>query len=69
MAVSKLDSLLSNGAVLRYKPGFGFYAVQRGTQHSVDQAEAETGVRKGRFRPEGQGPDKFGVYHFARAAR
>lgn len=61
-----LIQLLKNGAVLRYRPGFGFYAVRQGQQISVNQTEAEAAVRAGQFRPEGRGPDKFGVYHFAR---
>lgn len=32
-------------------------------------AEAEAAVRAGQVRPESTGPDKFGVYHFARAAQ
>lgn len=56
---------LRAGAVLRYRQGFGFYAVRQGKQISVDQAEAEAAVRAGRVRPESTQPDKFGVYHFA----
>jgi hypothetical protein len=60
-----LIHMLKNGAVLRYREGFGFYAVRQGQQISVDQTEAEAAVRAGRARPEGRGPDKFGVFHFA----
>ncbi|XJC77634.1 hypothetical protein ACHFCA_16520 [Delftia tsuruhatensis] len=62
-----LIQMLKNGAVLRYREGFGFYAVRQGQQISVNQAEAEAAVRAGRARPEGRGPDKFGVFHFALA--
>lgn len=60
-----LPQLASNGAALRYREGFGFYAVRQGQQISVNQTEAEAAVRAGRARPEGRGPDKFGVFHFA----
>lgn len=59
----QLLNLLKTGAVLRYRPGFRFYAVQAGREISVNQAEAEAAFRAGRVRPEGDGPDKFGVYH------
>lgn len=62
-----LIQMLKNGAALRYREGFGFYAVRQGQQISVDQIEAEAAVRAGRARPEGRGPDKFGVFHFALA--
>lgn len=58
-----LLQLLSSGAVLRYRPGFRFYAVQAGRQIPVDQAEAEGAFRAGRVRPESPEPDRFGVYH------
>lgn len=60
---------LKAGAVLRYRHGFGFYAVRQGKQISVDQAEAEAAVRAGRVRPESKEADKFGVFHFALANR
>ncbi|MFG0642054.1 hypothetical protein [Delftia sp. WSY_22] len=60
-----LLQLLKTGAVLRYRPGFRFYAVQRGREIPVNQVEAEAAVRVGRVRPESTGPDGFGVYHFA----
>ena len=64
-----LAQLAASGAVLRYRKGFGFYAVKGGRQISVSQTEAEAAVRAGQFRPEGRGgPDKFGVHHFARRA-
>lgn len=56
---------LRAGAVLRYRQGFGFYAVRQGRQISVDQDEAEAAIRAGRVRPESKEADKFGVYHFA----
>lgn len=60
-----LIQMLKNGAVLRYREGFGFYAVKAGLQSPVDQSQAEAAVRAGKVRPEGRGPDKFGVFHFA----
>lgn len=60
-----LIQMLKNGAVLRYREGFGFYAVKAGLQSPVDQGQAEAAVRAGNVRPEGRGPDKFGVFHFA----
>lgn len=60
-----LLQLLKTGAVLRYRPGFRFYAVQHGREISVNQVEAEAAVRAGRVLPESTGPDGFGVYHFA----
>lgn len=69
MAVTVLESLLMNGGSLRYRQTYGFYVVQRGTKHGADQAEAEEGVRRGKYRPESNGPDPFGVYHFTRSAR
>jgi hypothetical protein len=62
-----LQQHLKTGAALRYREGFGFYVVQQGKTTPVNQAEAETAVRERRVRPEGGGPDKFGVYHFAQA--
>ena len=66
-----LIQLLKTGAVLRYRPGFGFYAVRQGRDTPVNQAEAEAALRAGQVRPEGRGPDQFGVCHFAlnRAAK
>jgi len=60
-----LLQLLKIGAVLRYRPGFRFYAVRQGREISVNQVEAEAAVRAGRVRPESTGPDGFGVYHFS----
>ncbi|WP_280192132.1 hypothetical protein [Delftia sp. PS-11] len=62
-----LLQLLKTGAVLRYRPGFRFYAVQRGREISVNQAEAEAAFRAGQVRPESPEPDRFGVYHLALA--
>lgn len=61
----RLTDVLKNGASLRYREGFGFYAVRQGKQISVNQDEAETALRAGHVRPESAGPDGFGVYHFA----
>lgn len=58
-----LLQLLASGALLRYRPGFRFYAVQAGRQIPVDQAEAEGAFRAGQVRPESAKPDRFGVYH------
>lgn len=60
-----LLQLLKTGAVLRYRDGFGFYAVKAGRQSPVDQSQAEAALRSGQVRPEGRGPDQFGVRHFA----
>ena len=60
-----LLQLLKTGAVLRYRAGFGFYAVRQGRDTPVNQTEAEAALRAGRVRPESPQPDKFGVYHFA----
>lgn len=56
---------LRNGSVLRYREGFGFYAVKQGKTTAVDQNEAERAVRTGRVRPEAKDADKFGVWHFS----
>lgn len=64
-----LLQLLKTGAVLRYRPGFRFYAVQQGREISVNQAEAEAAFRAGQVRPENAEPDRFGVYHLALARK
>lgn len=64
MAMNLIQHLRA-GAVLRYRQGFGFYAVRQGRQISVDQDEAEAAIRAGRVRPESKEADKFGVHHFA----
>lgn len=64
MAMTLIQHLRA-GAVLRYRKGFGFYAVRQGRQISVDQDEAEAAVRARRVRPESKDADKFGVFHFA----
>ena len=64
MAMTLIQHLRA-GAVLRYRQGFGFYAVRQGRQISVDQDEAESAIRAGRVRPESKEADKFGVFHFA----
>ncbi|MPT54986.1 MAG: hypothetical protein E2587_28825 [Delftia sp.] len=56
---------LRAGAVLRYREGFGFYAVKQGKTTAVDQNEAEAAVRARRVRPESKEADKFGVFHFS----
>ena len=58
-----LLQLLKTGAVLRYRPGFRFYAVQQGREISVNQVEAEAAFRAGQVRPQSPEPDRFGVYH------
>lgn len=60
----KLADQIKGGAALRYRGGFGFYAVRDGKQENVDQSEAERMLRAGELRSESGGPDKFGVYHF-----
>ncbi|WP_212646232.1 hypothetical protein [Delftia sp. PE138] len=60
-----LLQLLKTGAVLRYRPGFRFYAVQHGREISVNQVEAEAAFRSGHVRPQSSEPDRFGVYHLA----
>lgn len=64
MAMTLIQHLRA-GAVLRYRQGFGFYAVRQGRQISVDQDEAEAAIRARRVRPESKEADKFGVFHFA----
>ncbi|WON88991.1 hypothetical protein [Delftia sp. UGAL515B_04] len=64
-----LLQLLKTGAVLRYRPGFRFYAVQHGREISVNQVEAEAAFRAGKVRPEGVGPDKFGVFHLVLSSK
>ncbi len=64
MAMTLIDQL-RNGSVLRYREGFGFYAVKQGKTTAVDQNEAERAVRNGQVRPENKEPDKFGVWHFS----
>lgn len=61
-----LMNLLNNGAVLRYREKLGFYAVKEGKSFPIAQAEAEKAIKARKVRPESQGPDKFGVWHFAR---
>lgn len=60
-----LLQLLKTGAVLRYRPGFRFYAVQQGREIPVNQVEAEAAFRAGHVRPQSHEPDRFGVYHLA----
>ncbi|QFS66528.1 hypothetical protein [Delftia tsuruhatensis] len=60
-----LLQLLKTGAVLRYRPGFRFYAVKHGREISVNQVEAEAAFRAGHVRPQSSEPDRFGVYHLA----
>ena len=62
--MSLIDNLKS-GAVLRYREGFGFYTVKGGKSIPTDQKEAEAAIRSRQIQPEGAGPDKFGVRHFA----
>lgn len=64
MAMTLIHQLRA-GAVLRYRQGFGFYAVKQGKTTAVDQNEAEQAIRAGRVRPESKQADKFGVFHFA----
>lgn len=64
MAMTLIQHLRA-GAVLRYRQGFGFYAVKQGKTTAVDQNEAERAVRSGQVRPEAKDADKFGVWHFS----
>lgn len=60
-----LDQLLNNGAALRYRPSFGFYAVLQGVTHPVREKDATAAIKASKVKPEGKNP--FGVYFFSRA--
>ena len=59
-----LRDMAATGAALRYRPGFGFYAVVDGTHKALTDTECTKAIKAGDMRPEGRGADQFGVYHF-----
>mgnify|MGYP003397108889 CR=1 FL=1 len=63
MAMSIL-ALLSQGGALKARKDFGFYVVQHGKEHPVDQKEAMKLVDTKQVRPEGL--NQWGVMSFSR---
>lgn len=62
MAMS-IPALIGNGAAIRAKKNFGFYAVQSGKQIPVDQGEAEQLVKAKKLVPTGT--NQWGVMFFS----
>ena len=61
---SAILGLLAQGGVLKARQSLGFYVVQHGKTHVVDQDEAMRLVNEKKVRTEGV--NKWGVMSFAR---
>lgn len=58
----ELETMLKNGAILRYRDPHGFYLVWKGKTFQCCKKEVESLAKRGRIRPNCK--DQHGVYLF-----